>query len=105
MQPLWDIAPPGTWALLALASICLLVAFILLSHSIVRRKAYDDEWGGWLSRGRLEATVRLGAALLLAGALLWAITLDAPQALLWTLGAGTLLFGGLQGAAMLRGKS
>ena len=75
MQRLWEIAPPMTWALLATASVCLLGAFVLLSHSLVRRKAYGDSWSGWRSSGRLEWTVRGGVGLLVAGLALWVLTL------------------------------
>lgn len=102
MERFWEIAPPTTWALLALASVCLLGGFLLLSHSLVRSKAKGDEWGGWVARGRLEATIRLGLALLLAGGLLWAVTLSAPAAVLWGLGAGAALFGGLEAAVIAR---
>ena len=105
MQKLWEIAPPLTWGLLALSSVCLLAAFILLSHTLVRRKAYGDRWGGWLAPGRLERTVRVGLALLLAGGLLWAVELNAWSWLLAGLAAGTVAFGVLQAVAMGRAKS
>lgn len=103
MDALWDVAPPGTWALLTAASICLLLGFILLSHTLVRRNAHGEEWRGWTARGTLEWTVRAGVALLLAGVLLWAITLDAPGWALAALGGATAVSAGLQGYAMARG--
>ena len=103
MDALWEVAPPLTWGLLTAASICLLSAFILLSHTLVRRNAYGDRWRGWTVGGRLEGTVRGGIALLLAGALLWGITLDAPGSALAALGAGAAAAAALHGYAMLRG--
>lgn len=51
MDALWDVAPPGTWALLTVASICILCGVLLLSHTLVRRNAHGEEWGGWTARG------------------------------------------------------
>lgn len=90
MDRFWEIASPATWALTILASACLLLGFVLLSHSLVRQKAYGDEWHGWLATGRLEWTVRTGTALLFAGFGLWSITLGAPWWVIAPLGLGAL---------------
>lgn len=78
MSGLWEVAPPTTWAILTLAASLVLVGFVLLSHSIVRAKAHGDRWGGLIRPGRLEWTLRVGGACLLAGSALWAIELAAP---------------------------
>ena len=102
MDRFWEIAAPATWGLLTLASTLLLAGFVLLSHTLVRSKAYGDGWGGWLSRGWLEATVRVGIALLVAGSVPWAITLDAPPWVPWLLAAAAAVPSALQGVAMMR---
>ncbi len=103
MQRFWAIAPPMTWAILAAASILLLVGFTLLSHTLLRSKAYGDRYRGLLHRGPMEWTVRLGLAALVLGGALTAYALSAPVWL--TLGAAalavTLII--LQGVTMTRG--
>lgn len=90
MDALWAVAPPTTWGLLTLSSAFLMAGFVLLSHTLVRAKAYGDAWHGLRARGRLEATVRLGVASLLAGGALWAPTLDAPPSVGWVLAGGAV---------------
>ena len=87
MDRFWEIASPATWGLLTLASACLLVAFVLLSHTLVRKKAHGDQWHGWTAPGRMAWTARAGTALLFAGAALWSVTLGAP----WWLSVGLAL--------------
>lgn len=84
MQRFWEIAPPTTWGLLILASSCMLAAFVLLSHGLLRKKACGDRWEGSTTPGRLAWSVRTGVALLLVGAALWSLTLGAP----WWIAAG-----------------
>ena len=89
--------------LLTAASICILAGVLLLSHTLVRRNAHGEEWGGWTAGGTLEWTVRGGIALLLMGGLLWDVTLDAQPWVLAIPGAGAAAAAGLQVYAMARG--
>ena len=103
LQPLWDVAPPATWAVLALASVFLLIGFVLLSHTLLRKQAYGDTFGGVTRAGRLEWTVRVGAACLALGGGLWAYQLSAPTVVLVALGTMAVVALGLE--AVARGKS
>lgn len=101
LEKLWDVAPPGTWAILSLAAILLLGGFVLLSHTLVRHKAYGDAFTGLTHPGRLAWTLRLGAACVLAGAALWAVALAAPWWVTAGLGALAALGVGLEAVARL----
>ena len=103
MQAFWDIATPLTWGLLTISGLLLLTGFILLSHTLVRSKAYGDGYSGLLAPGRLEWTVRGGMASLLAGFGLWAYVLDAPVWTLALLGGAAVVAAGMEVAARLRG--
>lgn len=103
MDPLWEVAPPAIWALLGLASVFLMAGFVLLSHTLVRMKAYGDDWNGLLARGLLETTVRVGVASLLAGGALWAAGMDAAAPVwVWGLTAAAALLASLEAFADLR---
>lgn len=103
MDRLWEVAPPGIWAFLGLASVFLMTGFVLLSHTLVRRKAYGDGWNGLLARGLLETTVRVGVASLLAGGALWAAGMDAAGSTwIWGLSAAAALVAGFEAFADLR---
>ena len=104
MQKLWNVAPPITWAILGLAATLLLVAFVLLSHTLVRGKAHGDTYGGITSPGRLEWTLRIGVACLLAGLALWAVELDAPVAVIAGCAAGAAVAASLELVARVRGS-
>lgn len=102
MQKLWQVAPPSTWLVLGLAATFLLAGFVLLSHSLVRHKAHGDTYTGLVHPGRLEWTVRTGAACLLAGFALWALQLGAP---VWVTGGLAALGAAgfaLEGVALTR---
>lgn len=102
MQKLWDVAPPMTWGILTLASIFLLSGFVLLSHTLVRSKAYGDGFGGLLHPGRFEWTLRVGAGSLLAGFGLWAWELEAPVWVVAGLGVLAGVAFGLEAVAAAR---
>lgn len=102
LQALWDVAPPSTWAILGLSATLLLSGFILLSHALVRAKAYGDRYGGAVAPGRLEWTLRIGAACVLGGAALWAVELAAPMWVLVVLAVLTGLAVGLELVARRR---
>lgn len=78
MQRFWEVAPPETWLILSASSVLLMAGFVLLSHTLVRSKAYGDHFSGLTHPGRLEWTLRVGAACTLAGLALWAVDLSAP---------------------------
>ncbi|MFW5952485.1 MAG: hypothetical protein ACOCVZ_10260 [Gemmatimonadota bacterium] len=102
MQAIWDVAPPLTWAILSVAALFLLAGFILLSHSIVRSKAYGDDWSGTVHPGRLEWTIRTGTGCLAVGAGLWAYELAAPVWVLAATGAVAAVAFGIEAAARVR---
>jgi hypothetical protein len=103
LQKLWEVAPPLTWGILTSASAFLLTGFVLLSHALVRHKAYEDRYSGLLRRGRLESTLRTGIGFVLAGGALWAYALSAPGWVLVALVAFTGLAFSAEGAALVRG--
>lgn len=103
MQRLWDVAPPETWLILAAASALLLTGFVLLSHTLVRSKAYGDRFRGVTHRGRLEWTLRLGIAAVAAGAVLWGVEWGWPAWLLVALSAIAAVAASLEGVARVRG--
>ena len=104
MQKLWNVAPPGTWAILGLAAILLLAAFVLLSHTLLRRKAHGDSYDGITAHGRLEWTLRVGFACLLGGVALWAVELNAPLSVVLALAAGAVVAAALEVTARVRGS-
>ena len=105
LEPLWDVAPPWTWAILTLASTFLLAGFVLLSHTLVRSKAYGDDFSGLTHPGRLEWTVRLGVATLALGFGLWAFELSAPLWVLVSLGVVAAAALGLEAVALTKRAS
>jgi hypothetical protein len=102
LDRLWDVAPPGTWLVLSVAATLLLAAFILLSHTLVRSKAYGDAFDGLAAPGRLEWTLRVGAACLLGGVALWGLELGWPIGLLIALTAGAVAGLGLEVVALTK---
>ena len=103
MQRFWDVASPMTWVILSLASVFLLAGFTLLSHTLVRSKAYGDRYRGLLHPGAMEWTVRLGIASLALGGALTAYELSAPVWLTLAAGAMAVALITMQGVAMVRG--
>ena len=101
MQKLWDVAPPLTWGTLTVASVLLLGGFVLLSHTLLRRKAHGDVFSGLLHEGRLEWTLRLAVGCLLAGSGLWAWELEAPTGVVAALCVGSLAAFGVELVARL----
>ena len=102
MQELWRVATPATWLVLGLSATFLLAGFVLLSHSLVRRKAYGDTFGGPVQPGRLEWTLRTGAGCLLLGFALWALELASPVWVTGALAALGLAAFALEGVALTR---
>jgi hypothetical protein len=78
---------------------------VLLSHALVRSKAYGDSWGGLTSPGRLEWTLRVGAACLFAGVALWMIELDAPSWAVILTGVAAGAVATLEAVALTRRRS
>lgn len=105
LQRFWDVAPPMTWATLTTSSILLLTAFLLLSHALVRSKAYGDRYHGLTHAGRLERTLRLGTGTLLAGLALWTFELSAPVWLTTGLALLAAVGFGLQVVATVRDRA
>lgn len=101
MQRFWDVAPLETWLILSAASVLLMAGFVLLSHTRVRSKAHGDSYGGLTHPGRLEWTLRVGAACLLAGLAVWAADLAAPPWLTAALALLAVVALGLQAVATL----
>lgn len=102
MQRFWDVAPPVTWVMLGTASVLLMVGFVLLSHTLVRVKANGDSYGGLLGRGRLEWTLRLGLASILAGSAFSTYELGGPPWVTGGLAVAAAAAAGLQAVAALR---
>lgn len=102
MQRFWEVAPPMTWGMLTIASVLLMVGFVLLSHTLVRAKAYGDSYSGLLGRGRFEWTLRLGVASLLGGSAFSAYELGSPPAITGLLAVLAAAAVGLQAVAALR---
>lgn len=103
MQRFWEVAPPETWALLSVAATFLLAGFLLLSHTLVRSKAHGDGLTGVLHPGRLEWTLRVGAACLAFGTMLWGLVWGWPTWTLVALAAAGALLLALEAAARLTG--
>lgn len=102
MGRLWEVAPPATWGILTVAATLLLAGFVLLSHSLVRRKAHGDRYTGIAYPGRLEWTFRVGAGCLLLGLALWAVELAAPVWVVAALGGLAAVAFGLEAVAFTR---
>ena len=81
-----SIAPAHVWILVSCAALLLLSAFVVLSHAMMRFKAYESEFNGPLAFGSVETLLRSGVALLAAGLLLWGLALGWPIVLLLGLG-------------------
>lgn len=104
MGGLFDVAPPLTWAILGTASAFFLAGFVLLSHTLVRHKAYGDAYSGLLHRGRLETTLRTGLGCVLAGGALWGWELSAPAWVLGGLAALAAAAFAVEAVALARGR-
>jgi hypothetical protein len=103
LSRLAQIAPLGTWALVAAAAFLLLCGFVLLGHAKVMRLAYRARVRSPIAPTAIETALRWMVACLTGGVLLWGLALGWPGTVIAPLGGLVVVALALETIARLQG--
>jgi hypothetical protein len=93
LQRLTEIAPIGSWALLAGSTVSFVCSFLAWSHLLLVRRAYGETFRGPAFPGTLETMARWSVVFLAGGFVTWGALLSWSALALVIIGAcgGTAL--------------